>query len=155
MASFTSESDSNTIIAGEEQRDLSYYFFSLTNDINRASKNPQVPTAPDSVSDYGVRVLFFCFWLSVNPLWSSGSGNGYSEGRKPTANVGVHSEYFILGGKASSISVISVITEHPQTSNASLACGFPTLFTLYFKNYLYTIVNFFVRFSDGRLGRAR
>ena len=51
MASFTSESDSNTIIAGEEQRDLSYYFFSLTTDINRASKNPQVPT--------GVRVLFF------------------------------------------------------------------------------------------------
>ena len=61
MAGFTSESDSNTIIAGEEQHDLSYYFFSLTTDIDRASKNPQVPTAQSSKDSeyFGVRVLFF------------------------------------------------------------------------------------------------
>ena len=47
------------IIAGEEQRDLSYYFFSLTTDINRASKNPQVPTTQSEYSKlYGVRVHF-------------------------------------------------------------------------------------------------
>ena len=95
MAGFTSESDSNTIFAGEEQRDLSYYFFSLTTDINRASKNSQVPVAQlehESSQSRGVRVLFFfCFWLPVNPLWSSETGNGYSEGRRPRANVGVHS----------------------------------------------------------------
>ena len=54
MAGFTSESDFNTIIAGEEQRDLSYYFFSLTPDINLASKNPKVPEVLQSV-----RVHFF------------------------------------------------------------------------------------------------
>ena len=53
------------------QRHLSYYFFSLTTDINRASKNPRVPAARppqrnffkkrDSDDAYapGVRVLFF------------------------------------------------------------------------------------------------
>ena len=55
LAGFTSKSDSNTIIAGEEQRDLSYYFFSLTTDVNRVSKNPQVPEA----LQYGVSVHFF------------------------------------------------------------------------------------------------
>ena len=107
MAGFTSESDSNTIIAGEEKRGLSYYFFSVTTDINRASKNPQVPEAQSEYypgSTYGVCVHFFCFWLSVNPLWSSATATGYSGGRQPTANVGVHS---YIGTKASSISVSS------------------------------------------------
>ena len=59
MPGFSSESDSNTIIAGEEQRDLSYYFFSLTTDIDRASKNPEVPTTQSEYSYYyGVRVHF-------------------------------------------------------------------------------------------------
>ena len=94
MTSLTSESDSNTC-AGEERHHLSYYFFSLTTDINRASKNPRVPAAqPDSDKHddkyvLGVRVLFFCFWLSVNLL--SFLVNGYSEGRWPMADVGVHS----------------------------------------------------------------
>ena len=69
MAGFTSESDFNTIIAGEEQRDLSYYFSSLTTDINRASKNPQVPAVKhparsgeeheDFITVPRVRVHFF------------------------------------------------------------------------------------------------
>ena len=63
LAGITSESDSNTIIASEERRDLSYYFFSLTTDINRASKNPRVPVPFCSGLNYsdrdGVRVLFF------------------------------------------------------------------------------------------------
>ena len=68
---------SNTI-AGEEQRDLSYYFSSLTTDINPESKKPRVPAAqPQSKlsndkSVPGVRVLFFLF-LAVcqSPLVSS------------------------------------------------------------------------------------
>ena len=69
MAGFTSEFDSNTI-AGEELRDFSYYFFSLTTDINRESKKPPVPSAQPHQRDArernnpeptvpGVRVLFF------------------------------------------------------------------------------------------------
>ena len=43
MASFTSESDSNSF-AGEMQPHWSYYFFSLTTDVNRVYQNPVVPT---------------------------------------------------------------------------------------------------------------
>ena len=43
MASFTSESDSNSF-AGEMQPHWSYYFFSLTTDVNRIYQNPVVPT---------------------------------------------------------------------------------------------------------------
>ena len=110
MRGLTSESDSNTFFAGEEtQRHFSYYFFSLTTDINRASKNPRVPAAqPDSDKHddkyvLGVRVLFFCFWLSVNLL--SSPVYGYSEGRRPMADVGVHS---YLNTKPSSTSRASV-----------------------------------------------
>ena len=98
MTGLTSESDSNTF-SGEEMHHLSYYFFSLTTDINRASKNPRVPAAkPDSDKHddkyvLGVRVFFFCFRLSVNFL--SSPVNGYSEGRRPMADVGVHS-YTVL-----------------------------------------------------------
>ena len=35
--------------------------------------------------------IIFCFWLSANPL--SSPVNGYSEGRRPKANVGVHSNH--------------------------------------------------------------
>ena len=89
MAVFTSESDSNTI-AGEEQRDLLHYFFSLTTDISE-SKKPRVAVALRNFKDdsFPVRVPFFYFWLSVDPLWTP--GNGCSEGRRPIANVGVHS----------------------------------------------------------------
>ena len=58
MAILTSESDSNT---SETQCHLSYYFFSLTTDVNRVSQNPRVPAAQES--PYGhpsmVRVHYF------------------------------------------------------------------------------------------------
>ena len=44
MATFSSEYDSDTFSTGEKmQRLLSYFFFSLTTDINPASQNPLVP----------------------------------------------------------------------------------------------------------------
>ena len=62
------------------QRHLSYYFFSLTTDINRVSRNARVPAAQRGVNGHGVCLrYFFCFWLSVNSL--SSPVNGYSEGR--------------------------------------------------------------------------
>ena len=75
MASSTSESDSNTFTCEEMQYNLSYYFFSLTTDMNCFAQNPQVPAeqsyigyrSPDAYYP-GVRVLFFFFWLSVNPF---------------------------------------------------------------------------------------
>ena len=72
------------------QLHLSYNFFSLTTDVNRVSHNPRVPTAQQGVKDSpGVRVHYFYFWLFVN--YFSSPVNGYSEGRRPLANVGVHS----------------------------------------------------------------
>ena len=79
MQGLTSESDSNTFFAGEEtQGHLSFYFFSLTTDINRASKNPRVPAAqPGSDKhddDYvlGVRVPFLLLLaVSRSPFVSS------------------------------------------------------------------------------------
>ena len=88
----TSESDSTTFAGEEMQRHLSYYFFSLTTDINGVCQNPRVPAAERSmtITAPGVRAhCFFCFWLSVNSL--SSPVNGYSGGRWPMANVGVHS----------------------------------------------------------------
>ena len=92
MASSTSESDSNTFAYEEMQYHFSYYFFSLTTDMNCFAQNPQVPAVKkhmDYRGAYGVRVLFFSFWLSVNSLLSPVIG--YYEGRRPYANVGVHS----------------------------------------------------------------
>ena len=103
MAGFTSEFDSNSIAGEEMQRHLSHYFFSLTNilvDLDDASKKPKVAATelpPRELSSYdrsiwnvpAVRVLFFCFWLSANSL--SSPVNGLSDGRRPKANVGVHS----------------------------------------------------------------
>ena len=64
------------------QHHFSYYFFSLTLDIDRASENPVVLMAP-SISrapyDPGVRIHFIPLWLSVNSI--SSPVNGYSEGR--------------------------------------------------------------------------
>ena len=70
MASSTSESDSNTFACVEMQYHLSYYFFSLTTDMNCSGQNPQVPAVKIYKSNYepGVRVHFFFFWLSVNPF---------------------------------------------------------------------------------------
>ena len=62
MASLSSESDSNTFA----ECHLSYYSFSLTTDILRVSKNPQVPAVQRvDYLGYGVRVhsiirLAFC-----------------------------------------------------------------------------------------------
>ena len=53
------------------QRHLSYYFFSLTTDIYRESQNPLVPAAKQGMgNEPGVRVHYFCFWLSINSLSS-------------------------------------------------------------------------------------
>ena len=119
IAGFTSESDFNTIIAGEEQRDLSYYFFSLTTDIDRASKNPQVPEASQSGFfsglNSGVRVLFFlllavcqsplvfshCYWLLWRKATNFKCGSSF---RVPTRT------------KASSISVILVLNYIASTN---------------------------------------
>ena len=76
IAIFTSEFDSNTFAGEEIQRHLSYYFFSLTTDMKRVSKNPRVPAVQPGVryntNVAGVRVrYFFAFWLCVvnlNPL---------------------------------------------------------------------------------------
>ena len=98
MASSTSESDSNTFAYEEMQYHFSYYFFSLTTDMNCFAQSPQVPALTPKnnlkmgYGDHGppgVRGRFFFFWLSVNSLLSP--VNGYSEGRRPTANVGVRS----------------------------------------------------------------
>ena len=96
MTGLTSESDPSTFSGEEMQRHLSYYFFSLTTDINRSSKNPRVPAAKPGSDKHdnsyvcGVCVLFFfCFWPSVNFVLCS--VNGYSEGRRPMADVGVYS----------------------------------------------------------------
>ena len=84
MANLTSECDSNTFVGEEMQHHLSYYFPSLTTDMNRDCHNPQVIAAQER-QEYalplrGVRVhYFFYFWLSVNSL--SSPENGYSEGR--------------------------------------------------------------------------
>ena len=43
----TSESDSNTLAGEEMQHHLSYYFFSLTTDMNRDSQNLRVPQAAE------------------------------------------------------------------------------------------------------------
>ena len=62
MASLISESDSTTFTSEEMQRHLSYYYFSLTTDMNRVSQNPRVPTAQrDMVTGCapGVRVHYF------------------------------------------------------------------------------------------------
>ena len=60
MANLTSESGSTTFAGEEMQRHLSYYFFSLTTDMNRASQNPRVPAAQqDMCFAPGVRVHYF------------------------------------------------------------------------------------------------
>ena len=67
MASSTSESDSNTFECEEMQYHLSYYFFSLTTDVNCSAQNPQVPAVKKDIGYYsacGVRVLFF-FLLAI------------------------------------------------------------------------------------------
>jgi hypothetical protein len=57
MATLSSESDSSR---RGDTRHLSYYFFSLTTDLNHVSQNPEVPEAQrKTVSDPGVRVHFF------------------------------------------------------------------------------------------------
>ena len=71
---------------------MSYYFFSLTTDMihmNRVSRVPAAQRVGRRLQFPGVRVHYFCSWLSVNP--SSPPVDGYSEGRWPIANVGVHS----------------------------------------------------------------
>ena len=45
MVILTSESDSNTSGSKETQHHFSYYFFSLTTDVNRVSRNLRVPAA--------------------------------------------------------------------------------------------------------------
>ena len=75
--------------------------------MNRDSQNLRVPEVPNDLpmtwgiyNEPGVRVhFFFCFWLSVNSL--SSPVNGSSEGRRPTANVGVRS---FISSKANSTS---------------------------------------------------
>ena len=70
--------------------------------MNRDSQNPRVPAVKidQGINDPGVGIhFFFCFWLSVNSL--SSPVYGYSEGWRPTANVGVHSG---ISAKASSTS---------------------------------------------------
>ena len=62
MASLTSECDSNTFVGEEMQYHLSYYFFSLTTDMNRFSqtRNPRVPESQKGQGGArGVCVLFF------------------------------------------------------------------------------------------------
>ena len=71
MTSFTSESNSNPFAGEEMQRHLSYYFFSLTTDVNRVSQNPLVPAAQSvnlNTGVPGVRVHFFCDRPSVNSI---------------------------------------------------------------------------------------
>ena len=55
---------------------MSYYFFSLTTDMNRVSLNPRV-SAWRRVDRQlpGVRVHKFCSWLSVNPPSSPVDGS--------------------------------------------------------------------------------
>ena len=80
MASLTSEFDSNTFVGEEMQHHLSFYFFSLTTDMNSLSQNTRVPAAHEgNTHDPGVGVHFFCFWLSANS--PSSPVNGYTEGR--------------------------------------------------------------------------
>ena len=70
---------------------FSYYFFSLTTDIDRASENPVVAMVlpkPGSHFDPGVRIQILPLWLSVNSI--SSPDNGFSEERRPMANVGVY-----------------------------------------------------------------
>jgi hypothetical protein len=80
MASLTSESDSTTFAGEEMQRHLTYYFFSLTSDMNHVSQSPPVPAAPQGMTDITIREVrvhyFFASWLSVNSL--SSPVNGYS-----------------------------------------------------------------------------
>ena len=91
MATITSESDSTTFAGEVIQRHLSYYLFSLTTDMNSVSQNTQVPAVQqgNTKTGQGVRFHYCLLWLSVNSL--SSPVNGYSEGRWPMANVGVHS----------------------------------------------------------------
>ena len=76
MASFISESDSNTF-TGEKIHHLSYCFFSLTTDTNRVSQNPLVPAAPQKLNnnfnDPGVGVDLFLLLVVSIPFISTGS----------------------------------------------------------------------------------
>ena len=64
MVTLTSKSDSSTF-SGEDmqlERHLSYYFFSLTTNINCDSQNARVPVAQRDICDQsapGVRIHFF------------------------------------------------------------------------------------------------
>ena len=72
--------------------------------------------------------IIICFWLSVNSL--SSPVNGYSEGRWPVANVGIHS---YLSTKASSL------------IQASVFCGSVRIvFFLICKESLSDTCNFFI-----------
>ena len=85
--------------------------------MNSFSQNPNVPAAQkDRSFAPGVRVHFFCFWLSVNSQFSLSPVNGYSEGRWPLANVGVHSYIITIRGQFYFKRVSSVF------------CGFVTLY---------------------------
>ena len=76
------------------QPQLSYYFFQ--SHYGRESRLSESTSAYGAAThefcsffcSYGACPLFICFWLSVNFL--SSPGNGYSEGRRPMPNVGVH-----------------------------------------------------------------
>jgi hypothetical protein len=81
MASFTSESDSNTFAGEEMQRHLSYYFFSLTTDMNPASQNPRVPAAWDGLTGYVPGVCVHYILLLTVCQFLSSPVNGYFEGR--------------------------------------------------------------------------
>ena len=62
-------------VSEEMQLHLSYYFFSLTRDMNRHSQNPKVPTAKENnKNDPGVRVQIFlrlaiCQFSFASSLW--------------------------------------------------------------------------------------
>ena len=59
------------------QRHFSYYFFSLTADIDRSSENPVVAMVllkPGLRLDPGVRIQNFPLWLSVNSFSSPDNG---------------------------------------------------------------------------------
>ena len=76
MTSFTSEYDSNTFTGEKMQRDFSFYFSSLTTDINRVSQNPLVPMNMQTrvgifARGPGVRVDIFCSRLFINSLSST------------------------------------------------------------------------------------